>query len=144
MRNYQRKYNNPYRLPQPVYMQVLYKLKDYPRLCQQYQDIVNASPAPPDGMPGSSAIGDPTAQKAAALEAVSADLHAIEQAAMRVRGEYSNRMTETTDPIRAYNDYAYFCTEYTAPRADAAPCERTWRYYRARLVYYIAQNLHLI
>ena len=42
MRDYQRKKNNPYRLPPNLYREVKYMVKDYPRLVEEYKTLTDA------------------------------------------------------------------------------------------------------
>lgn len=146
MTEYQPKRDNPYRLPHYIYMQVRYKLLAYDELRQQYEDILHSSPPPSDGMPRGAGAGDQTARRAERLEVISKDLDAIDQAAVRIRGEYSDRLDETTDPVKAYRHYEYFGTRYIGREKsrDTGPSYRTWKYYRSQLAYYVAENLHMI
>ena len=48
MRNYQRKKNNPYELPQNVYMQMIYLVKDYERLIELEAELSSLASAPTD------------------------------------------------------------------------------------------------
>ena len=143
LRNYQR--NTDYKLPQSVYMRVLWKIRDYERLREEQMKILYASSPPPDGQPKSSALGNPTEQKALRRAYIDAELAAIDQASIVLQGEYSNRMTTGFDPLTAFQDYLYFCQEYRRKtKNDEGPCTRTWKYYRARFVYEVAKNSQLI
>ena len=54
MRDYQRK-KGKYTLPNTVYHQVLWQIRDYYRLKDEAQAVLDESPPPPDGLPH----GDP-------------------------------------------------------------------------------------
>jgi len=66
MRNYQRKRNNPYRLPHNVYMQTLYIIRDRDRLQRELQHI----------------------REAPEMEAVSERIRAIDEGIASVPEEY--------------------------------------------------------
>lgn len=143
MTEYQPKRDNPYRLPHYIYMQVRYKLLAYDELRQQYEDILHSSPPPSDGMPRGAGAGDQTARRAERLEVISKDLEAIDQAAVRIRGDYSDRLDEVADPIKAYRSCAYFGEHYHTA-GQTAPHRNTWQLYRARFAYYVAERLNMV
>ena len=51
MRDYQRTRNNKYVLPQTVYLQTIYKIRDYDRMVLELERALESSPEPSDGMP---------------------------------------------------------------------------------------------
>ena len=57
MRNYQPKKNNPYILPSNLYMRMLYLVRDYNRLKEEYANIIHEMPHN-DGMPKGNMTGD--------------------------------------------------------------------------------------
>lgn len=75
-------------LPKAVYYQALYAVRDYDRLRAEYDDILHASAAPPDGLPHGSGSGQPVADKAIRLNAISTKLMAIERALNTIPPEY--------------------------------------------------------
>ena len=88
-RNYQRKKNNPYLLPHNLYMRVLYIVKDYDRLKDEYHAILDSGAAA--GVVNANTGGaplTPTEDKAIRLALISDELHAIEQALMMIPDEY--------------------------------------------------------
>jgi len=88
MRDYQRK-RGKYTLPREVYLQTLWQIRDYDRLCQKYAETVTESPAPSDGTPRAKGItSDPTYQKAVKLEHIGRVILAIETARDMVPEEY--------------------------------------------------------
>ena len=127
MRNYQKTKNNPYWLPHNVYMQALYMVRDYRRLREARRDVLYAAPEP--GPRVQSGPGDPTARKAAMMESVSERIYAIEGALSSIPAEYRNGVMEHINGGGA-----------DLTRAS----ESTWRRYRARLLYYAAQNMKWI
>ena len=48
-RDYQRKRNNKYILPYAAYHQTVWQIRDYYRLKEEAQAILDESPPPPDG-----------------------------------------------------------------------------------------------
>lgn len=87
-RDYQRKRNNKYILPYAAYHQTVWQIRDYYRLKEEAQAILDESPPPPDGQPKAQNLGDETAQKAARREAYLLKARQIEEALLVVPKEY--------------------------------------------------------
>ena len=88
MRDYQRK-RGKYTLPREVYLQTLWQIRGYDRLCKEYAETVTESPAPSDGMPRAKGItSDPTYQKAVKLEHIGRVISAIDTAKSMIPPEY--------------------------------------------------------
>ena len=83
MRNYQPKKNNPYILPSNLYMRMLYLVRDYNRLKEEYTNIIHETPHN-DGMPKGNMTGDPTLEKVLKTESISREVGAVEQALYQV------------------------------------------------------------
>lgn len=64
MRDYQPTKNNPYILPHALYMQVVWLIRDYDRMREEYESSLDKSPAPPDGQPRGGSNVDSTQEKA--------------------------------------------------------------------------------
>ena len=141
-REYQRNKNNPYLLPHNLYMRVLYIIRDYDRLKDEYHAVLQSSPAPrittgydKDGkhvselMQGSGGIADPTADKAMRLVVISEELHAVEQSLRMIPGEYRQGVKHNV----MYG--AWYPT-------DAS--ERTYRRWKQRFVFNVAKTLKLV
>lgn len=143
-REYQIKRSNPYHIENKnTYRETLYIVKDYPNLLRQREQILYASPAPPDGMPRGSGISDPTFSKAAVLVTVETKLAAIEQTISILRGKYADTCTgEGFDAYEAFLDYAVFCYFRSRPKKNEAPSVRTWRYYRSEFIWNVAKKLN--
>lgn len=131
------------RIPHNIYMQIQYKLRDYDRLRQLRDELLYASAPPPDGIPRSKSLSDPTGTCAVRLALVNAQLHAIESSAYEVAKRYASKAHSGFEPIEAYHNYDYFCTMFLTGR-DSAPSRRTWNYYKAALSQKIAEKLYLI
>ena len=128
MREYQVKRSNPFWLPKAVYYQALYAVRDYDRLCGEYQDILYSSAPSADGQPRGTKIGNPTDQKAERLIEVSEKLDAIERALEHVPEEYRKGVF---DNVRKNSAYPYIAGR------------ETWGRHRRRFLYHVAKNLHL-
>lgn len=87
MGEYQRKRNNPYRLPHNLYMRVLYIIRDYDRLRSERQEIIHASPVM-DGMPRGNLQSSVAENKAIKLASLDEDCEAVERALLRIPAEY--------------------------------------------------------
>lgn len=64
MRDYQRTKNNKYLLPTAVYHAVIWQVRDYYRMKDEADAIIESSPPPSDGMPKGTAVGDQVLNKA--------------------------------------------------------------------------------
>lgn len=128
-REYQRKKNNPYLLPDNLYDATISLIRDYDRLKQRYEEILHGSPLPPDGMPRGSGVGNPTEQKAIKMEAIFQQLQNIEQALLQVPSEYRNGVFRE----------ARFGGGYPI---DAA--RSTYAMWKQRFVYHTAENMNLL
>lgn len=127
MRNYQRQKNNPYKLPHNLYMRMLYLVRDYNRIKEEREDILNSSP-PVDGVPHSG-IGNPTEQKGIKLAALGDMCKAIDKALEAVPPEYRKAIWENICYQSPYPIYAG---------------EATYKRWRCRFIYEVAKNVHEI
>ncbi|MBQ5852215.1 MAG: hypothetical protein IIW54_15595 [Lachnospiraceae bacterium] len=138
-RNYQLKRFKECLLPHNVYMQVVYIIKDYERLLEEKEQILHGSTFP-DGMPKGNDISNPTETKAEKLIQITDKLNAIDQTSVEMIGYYSDRV-EAFKPIEAFFNYDYF--SYTLSKGDGY-AEITWKRYRQRFAYLVAQKLKMI
>lgn len=127
MRDYQRKKNNPYKLPHFLYKRMLYLVKDYERIRAERMEILHSTPEH-DGIP-TSGKGNPTEAKGIKLAMLDRECSAIENALSNVPQEYRNGIMnhiihDTPFPIDA--DY------------------ETYGRWQRRFIYYLAKNLHHI
>lgn len=133
-------------LPHNLYMQIQYMLKDYDRLQKEREDLLYASPPPPDGMPHAEHTkGDPTGRRAIRLAAINAQLAAFDEAMAQVNERYQSRVHTRFDPLSAYWNYEYF--NYVFLRRDAGdsgPSRRQWNYYKTLLSRLVAEQLHMV
>ena len=70
-----------YDISHDTYMSVYYLIRSYKEIKQRMEDVLYASPEPPDGQPKGSALSDPTYSKAAVRCTLDSQLKAIEQTA---------------------------------------------------------------
>ena len=129
MRNYQKVKNNPYLLPHNLYMRVLYIIKDYDRLKEEYREMSQYSAPLLSGMPGKGEQVDATEEKGIRLAMLFGELHAIDQAKMMIPGEYREHVIlNITQGVR-YPDFAHY---------------NTWRYNKYKLCYNVAKILKMV
>lgn len=88
MRDYQRTISNPYHMPNNLYKQTLAMIRDYYRLKEEYDAMMQESAAPPDGQPKGNKTGDPTGSLVIRLENTSSRINAIEKAKRGIPPEY--------------------------------------------------------
>lgn len=118
-----------YSLPKAVYYQALYAVRDYDRLRAEYDDILHASAAPPDGLPHGSGSGQPVMDKALRLNAISTKLTAIERALSGIPPEYRRGVL---DNVRYQAPYPYTASY------------PTWSRWRRRFLWLAAKYLRLL
>lgn len=145
-REYQPKRNNPYYIDdRDIHMQMVYMIRNYPKLCARREKLLYGSPAPSDGQPRGNSVTNPTEQKALVLATIDNQIKAVEQVIIDLQGKYSKTCTgEAFDAYEAFMDYGVFCYYRSKPNKDVAPCERTWKYYRAEFTYKLAKKLNYI
>lgn len=128
-RNYQRKKNNRYWLPDDVYRRALAHVRAYPDLCRRRDEILFASPSG-DG-PHGSGVGDPTASKAMQLARIDDDIAAVDKALNRVPGEYRQGLIDNL----AFGKPMY---------ALSGACVETWSRWRGCMLWQLARNMRWI
>lgn len=130
MRNYQRQKNNPYLLPHNVYMQVLYLIRDYERLKEEYNELLY-DPAYKfdDRRRVIGGISRPVENKALTLANISVKTRAIENAIASIPEHYRRGVWQNIMNGQHYPE-----------GADV----RTWQTYKQRFIYYTAKNMHYI
>ena len=127
-RNYQITKNNPYLLPHNLYMRVLYIIRDYDRMKDEYQEILQLSPPALTGVPGSRELTDPTGDKAIRLAMISGEMHAVDQALMDIPREYRQGLMRNIKYGDNYPNTAHY---------------NTWRYNKYKFCYKVAKRLKL-
>lgn len=117
------------KLPKPVYYQALYAVRDYDRLRAEYDEILHASAAPPDGQPHGTGSGQPVADKVIQLDVLHDKLTAIDRALAAIPPEYRRGVL---DNVRYGWPYPYI--------ADRG----TWTRWRRRFLWLTAKYLRLL
>lgn len=129
MRDYQRQKGNKYILPRTLYHQTLWQIRDYYRLKEMAESIMEESPPPPDGQPRGSGVSDQVANKASRREHALNIIGIIDKEKELIPEEYRKGVW----------DNVLYGTSY--PRtADRS----TYGRYKSRFVYNIAKNLYLL
>ena len=88
MKEYQRKGDGRYVLPQDVYMRTVWAVRSYPRLLRERRDLLGVTTGAIDGMPRAKATVSSTERTAERLERITAQIDAIEQALDEIPPEY--------------------------------------------------------
>lgn len=129
MKEYQRKHNNKYHLPREAYNATVWIIRDYKRLKESAQAILEESPPPPDGMPkGTGTVGMIEA-KALKRDIYITKIKAIENALETIPPEYRKGVWENITIYKRYPN-------------DAA--KNTYGNYKARFIFHVAINLKII
>jgi len=118
MREYQRKKNTPYKLPQNLYYEVKYMLKDYKRLKKEYQTLSDAKEEEKDWV---------------RLCSAATKISAIDTAISSIPPEYRDGLINNLENERSQNGYYPINADY-----------RTYQNYKQRLIFYVAQNMHYV
>lgn len=129
MTEYQRKKNNKYILPQAVYLSVLWTIRDYTRLKEEADAVLYESPSMYSGSVKSSAISDPTYNKAAKREGYLTKINAIDKAKDEIPKEYRKGVWDNIQYRSAFP-------------LDAA--RSTYGYYKSQFIFNVARNLKMI
>lgn len=127
MRDYQRQKNNSYKLPQNLYMRMLYLVRDYERIKSEREDILYSS-STNDGLPHSG-LGNPTENKGIKLAMLDNECSAVEKAIESIPEEYRKGIM---DNICYRSPYPY-----TAHR-------NTYSYWRSKFLNAVAKNLNIL
>lgn len=88
MKEYQRQKGNKYILPRELYNQTIWQIRDYHRLKDQAEAILEASPEPSDGRPKGNGTGNTVENKAIRRERLLCTIQIIEESKASVPTEY--------------------------------------------------------
>ena len=122
MRHFIPKRNNLYKLPHNVYMQMLYLLRDYPRIKKerlkegenkQVFRLINAS---------------------------------IFETIAELKEEYKKRAAiyGELEPYNAFFDYGYFSYMFARKTSDLGASKSAWNLYRSKFAYKLAEKLRIL
>lgn len=112
-----------------VYMQIIFIIRDYDRMIEEYRDLLEESPNPPDGQPRGSGTGDPTARKVFKAVNISDKIKAIDKAIEYTPKEYCDPILENIKTGKPFPDYAN---------------RKTWTKWKGRFIRIVGENLYLI
>lgn len=124
-RDYQRKRKNPWLLPQNLYRQTLFAIRDYNRVKEEYEHLIEGQAVIMDGQPKGSDPGDPTAALAAKAERLHDQLKAVDDAKKVIPAEFMRGVWESI--------------VYGAPYPRDAGTA-TYSRWKSRFVYEVAKN----
>ena len=118
MRDYQRKKNNPYRLPPNLYREVKYMVKDYPRLVEEYKTLTDA----------------PEEERCwVKLCTVASKISAIKTAISAIPFEYRKGVLNNLENENTKNGYYPIDADF-----------RTYQNYKQKLIFYVAKNMNYV
>jgi len=127
-----------------LYMEMMNLVKGYNELRGRKTKILYGSPAPPDGMPRSGKVGNPTEDKAIVLANIDSRIEAIQEVMAELQCKYENTYTgEPFEPYEAFMDYGVFCYYRSRDGENEAPSQKTWSRYRSEFLYKLAKKLKL-
>ena len=126
---YQHKKNSQYLLPRNLYRRVLYIIKDYDRLKEEYKDTADLVIPIMDGMPHSNSISNQTEDKSIRRAMMSDEICAIEQALLEIPCEYRQGIKQNILYQTPYPEIAGF---------------NTWKRWRQRYIWHVAKKMKFI
>lgn len=126
--DYQPRKNNPNYLPTAVYRQVLWIIRDYDRMREEYDNLIWESQKS-DGQPRGSGIGRPTEQDAIRRAVLWERIAAVEQAIAAIPEEGRTAVVDNIlYRIRYPNEFS----------------KNTYSRWRVELIYSVAKKMNLI
>lgn len=129
MKEYQRKKNNKYILPAPVYNQTIWMIRDYQRMKDEAEALLVDSPKQMDGMPHGSPSPDGVVNKVIQRDKYLTKCKAIEEALASIPEEYRQGVW----------DSILFGARYPI-NADRT----TYGTYKSRMIFRVAKSLGMI
>ncbi|MBE7027826.1 MAG: hypothetical protein E7407_02160 [Ruminococcaceae bacterium] len=122
MRHFIPKRNNLYKLPHNVYMQMLYLLRDYPRI----KRVLKADEKNSDILRLSDTI--------------------ICETISQMKEEYNKRSTTygELEPYRAFFDYGYYSYMFARKTSELGASKSAWNLYRSKFAYHLAEKMGIL
>lgn len=117
---------NQYQLPHPIRMQVIWLVRDYERMKNQYNDLMEKSPGPSDGQPRGTGTTDTVSETAMRRAELSEKIKAVEDAYSGIPEEYR----------RGVWDNVTYRARYPSDAGIA-----TYKRQRKKFLYRVAKNL---
>lgn len=118
-----------YILPRNLYMQTVYQIRDYHRLKEEADSILDASPAPADGQPKGSTVSSTVERKAMRRDRILQTIGVIDHAKSMIPEEYREGVWQNVMYRTAYPDDAH---------------RNTYSLHKSRFVYMVARDLFLL
>ncbi len=128
MRNYQRKKNNPYFLPNTLYHRVMSVIRDYDRQIEEIDDILFGT-SHSDVVVSGGIAGKPTEEMVIRLSKYERDTSAVERALDKIPYEYQQGVFDNIRYGKRFPDTAHY---------------NTWLRWKQRFIFLVAQNLDLV
>lgn len=116
-------------IPEELYRQTLFMIKDYDRMKEEYDNAIWDSPEPPDGQPRGGNTGDPTSREGMKRAELFRKLQAIEQAKLSLPEDY--------------RDGVWNNVLYKTPYPKSAH-RKTWWQYKTAFILRVARNMYWI
>lgn len=116
-------------MPNEAYNATIWTIRDYERLKESTQAILDESPPPPDGMPKGTGTSGTIEAKALKRDVYITKIKAIEKALEIIPPEYRKGVWENITLYKRYPN-------------DAA--KNTYGNYKARFIFYVAMYLQII
>lgn len=127
-KEYQRR-TTKYILPGNLYMQTVYLIRDYHRMVEEAEAIIEESPAPPDGQPRGTAPSNPVEQKVMRRDKYLHIIEIIQEAKAEIPKEYRTGV--------------WMNLMYTEPFPEDAD-RTTYGRYKSRFVYEVAKKIYFL
>jgi len=131
------KNNNPYQLPDDIYHRVIWIIKGYDRMREEYKAAIGYTPPVITGMPKDNEVYKPTEDKGILLATQYPEYHAIEQSKLMIP--------------EAFREHVFRKLAYDEPYSIRMPVEdggllsiKLCESYESVLIYGVAKYLKMI
>lgn len=129
MRDYQRRKNNKYYLPKSVYHRTLWVIRDYERMKEEVESLVEISGVNTDGMPRGNEASDQVSRMVIKRCDLLKDVNVIDMALELIPEEYRVGVWNNIQYNKAYPTYA---------------AVRTFAMYKAIFIHSVAKGLNYV
>lgn len=129
MRDYQRRKNNKYYLPKSVYHRTLWVIRDYERMKEEVESLVEISGVNTDGMPRGNEASDQVSRMVIKRCDLLKDVNVIDMALELIPEEYRAGIWDNIQYNKSYPTYAG---------------ARTFARYKAIFIHSVAKGLNYI
>lgn len=129
MRDYQRIKNNRYVLPRSVYHRSIWSIRDYDRMKDFVNNVIDCSPNYNDGMPKNRGISDKVADIAIKRCDIMREIKIIDEALKTIPVDYRNNVWDNI--------------QYSKPYPKNAD-RTTYGRYKSKFIFEVARRLKII